>query len=84
MTPVRTSSRGMRTESLVDVIDTVVDGGLVVDGDVIISVAGVDLLYLDLRLLLAPVDRLLAPEAEISGDIADELASTRGGRGPHG
>lgn len=42
--------------TLVDLLDRVVDRGAVVTGDVIISLAGVDLLRLDLRVLLAGVD----------------------------
>lgn len=42
--------------SLVDLLDRVVDRGAVVSGDVIISLAGVDLVRLDLRLLLAGID----------------------------
>lgn len=41
--------------SLVDLLDRVVDTGAVVNGDVIISLAGVDLIRLDLRLLLVAV-----------------------------
>lgn len=41
--------------SLVDLLDRVVDRGAVVSGDVIISLAGVDLIRLDLRLLLTGV-----------------------------
>jgi hypothetical protein len=38
--------------SLSDLLDRVVDAGAVVSGDVIIGLAGVDLIRLDLRLLL--------------------------------
>ena len=44
------------TSSLVELLDRVLDGGVVVDADIIIALAGVDLLRLDLRLLLAPMD----------------------------
>ncbi len=45
-------------ESLVDLLDRVVDRGAVVHGDVIISLAGVDLIRLDLRLLLIAIESL--------------------------
>jgi Gas vesicle protein len=40
--------------ALVDLIDRVIGGGVVIAGDVILGVAGVDLVYLGLRLVLAP------------------------------
>jgi len=40
--------------SLVDLVDRVIGGGVVIAGDVVIGVAGVDLVYLGLRLVLAP------------------------------
>ncbi|WP_410626922.1 gas vesicle protein GvpJ [Amycolatopsis sp. cmx-8-4] len=44
--------------SLVDLLDRVVTRGAVVNGDVIITLAGIDLIRLDLRLLLAAVDEI--------------------------
>jgi hypothetical protein len=38
--------------SIVDLLDRVVQGGAVINGDVIITLAGIDLIRLDLRLLL--------------------------------
>jgi hypothetical protein len=43
-------------DSLVDVLDTLLDTGIVADGQIIISVAGVDLIYLGLRALLSSMD----------------------------
>ena len=40
--------------ALVDLIDRVIGGGVVIAGDVVIGVAGVDLVYLGLQLVLAP------------------------------
>ena len=50
--------------ALVDLLDRLIGGGVVVTGDVMLSLAGVDLVYLGLRLVLAPaheVGRLTAP-----------------------
>lgn len=47
--------------SLVDLLDRVVDRGAVVTGDVIISLAGIELIRLDLRLLLQAIDGAMAP-----------------------
>jgi gas vesicle structural protein len=44
--------------TLLDLLDRVIDNGVVLAGDVTISVADVDLIYVGLRLLLAPVERL--------------------------
>lgn len=43
---------------LVELVDRVLDKGVVLRGDVTISVAGIDLLYLELRLLLSSVETL--------------------------
>ncbi|ADJ50326.1 hypothetical protein AMES_8500 [Amycolatopsis mediterranei S699] len=43
-------------EAIVDLLDRVVHRGAVVTGDVIISLAGIDLVRLDLRLLLLGIE----------------------------
>jgi gas vesicle structural protein len=43
---------------LVELVDRVLDRGVVLRGDVMISVAGVDLVYLELHLLLSAVETL--------------------------
>lgn len=43
---------------LAELVDRVLDKGVVLRGDVTISVAGIDLLYLELRLLLSSVETL--------------------------
>jgi len=53
-----------RPEALVDVLDRLLETGVVLDGQLILSVAGVDLVHVGLRALVASVDsaaRLLAP-----------------------
>ena len=40
--------------ALVDLLDRVIGGGVVVSGDIVIGIADVDLIYLGLRLILAP------------------------------
>lgn len=44
--------------ALVDLVDRLIDGGVVLTGDVVLSVADVDLVYLGLRLVLAPAHRV--------------------------
>lgn len=40
--------------ALVDLLDRVIGGGVVIAGDIVLSIADVDLVYLGLRLVLAP------------------------------
>ncbi|MDZ5783914.1 gas vesicle protein [Marinococcus luteus] len=51
-----------REVSLLDVLDSVLDKGVVLQGDVTISIAGIDLIYLDLRVLIASVETLRQSE----------------------
>jgi hypothetical protein len=44
--------------TLLDLVDRLIDHGVVLAGDITLSVANVDLIYLSLRVLLAPVQRL--------------------------
>jgi Gas vesicle protein len=65
--------RGSLCESLSRVLDT----GAVVMGELIISVAGVDLLYLNLNLLLCSVETLLAAmEAPPDGTLHPAIETT--------
>jgi hypothetical protein len=42
--------------ALVDVLDRLLDTGVVIDGQLVISLAGVDLVHVGLRAMLASVD----------------------------
>jgi gas vesicle structural protein len=44
--------------ALVDLVNRVLDKGAVISGDVTISVAGVDLIYLGLRLVVSSVESM--------------------------
>lgn len=57
--------------ALVELVNRVVDRGVVLTGEVTISVADVDLLYLGLRVLLCSPDRLHAVDGNV-GLLADE------------
>lgn len=51
-------------QPLVDVLDKLLDTGVVLDGTLVLAVAGVDLVQVSLRALLASVDtaaRLMGP-----------------------
>ena len=47
-----------RDISLVDLIDRLLDGGVVIHGDITLAVADVDLLYVGLRALVASVNTI--------------------------
>ncbi len=52
-----------RDVTLLDLLDRILDKGVIISGDITISVANVDLIYLGLRLLLTSVDNLEAMRA---------------------
>jgi hypothetical protein len=52
-------SRAPRPSSLADVLDLILDKGLVIDAFVRVSVIGIELLTIDLRVVVASVDTYL-------------------------
>ncbi len=69
--------------ALVQLVNRVLDRGVVLTGDVTISVADVDLLYLGVRLLLASTDRVGSPASAHGGAHRDppEPRAKRAGEG---
>jgi hypothetical protein len=59
------SVRHAGTTNLVDLLDRVIDRGAVISGDIVIALAGIDLVRLDLRLLLTAVETV--PGTRIGG-----------------
>ncbi|HEY6361347.1 MAG TPA: gas vesicle protein [Vicinamibacterales bacterium] len=55
---------GTEDASLLDIVDNVLSKGVVLSGDVTIALAGVDLVYARLSLLLCAADRVLPKEDE--------------------
>ena len=49
--------------SLLDVLDNLLNRGVVLNADIILALAGVDLVYLKLSALLCAADRLLPEDA---------------------
>jgi len=49
--------------SLLDVVDSVLNKGAVVNGDVVLGVANVDLIYAKLSVVLAALDRVMGAPA---------------------
>jgi gas vesicle structural protein len=54
--------------TLLELVDRVLNRGVVLSGDITLSVAGVDLVYVGLRVLLASVGTLERLEREGSGN----------------
>lgn len=46
-------------ESLLDLVDSLLDKGVVLDGEIVLGLADVDLVYVRLGVLLAAADRIL-------------------------
>ena len=58
--------------SLLEILDRVLEGGVVISGDIVISVADVDLVYLGLRALLSSVETMEGLRgAPISGPMQE-------------
>jgi hypothetical protein len=49
-------------ESLLDLVDSLLDKGVVLDGELVLGLADVDLVYVRLGVLLAAADRVLPRE----------------------
>ncbi len=49
--------------TLLDLVDNVLTKGVIVDGEIILGLAGVDLVYLRLAAVLCAADRVLGPQA---------------------
>ncbi|OZU88409.1 gas vesicle protein GvpS [Virgibacillus indicus] len=58
---------------LIDILDVVLDKGVAIKGDLILSIAGIDLVYLDLRVLISSVETLI----ESNQEAAEQLSSKR-------
>ena len=57
---------------LIDILDVVLDKGVALKGDLIISIAGIDLVYLDLRVLIASVETLIESNKETAAKLSSK------------
>ncbi|WP_101841869.1 gas vesicle protein [Halobacillus sp. Marseille-P3879] len=57
---------------LIDILDTVLDKGVAIKGDIIISIAGIDLVYLDLRVLISAVETLVQSNMDAAESLSSE------------
>jgi hypothetical protein len=48
--------------SLLELVDNLLNQGVLLTGDLVLGLAGVDLIYVRLSLLLCAADRILSPE----------------------
>jgi hypothetical protein len=51
------ATRTQRQVTLVDLLDRLLGGGVVIQGDILLCAADVDLVALDLRILIASIDK---------------------------
>jgi hypothetical protein len=57
-TALQTSRTGRaRDVALIDLLDRLLQGGIVIQGDVTLAAADIDLVKLDLRVLVAAIDK---------------------------
>ena len=66
--------RGATSTSVIDVLDHILDKGVVIDAWVRVSVAGIDLLTVEARIVVASIDTYLN-SAEAVAHIAPGLAT---------
>ena len=71
----RRVASSIQTTNLADILERVLDKGIVIAGDITISLAGVDLLNIKIRLLVASVDK--AQEMGIDWWQSDPALSSR-------
>ncbi|MFZ4450751.1 gas vesicle protein [Salibacterium aidingense] len=64
--------------SLLDILDAVLDKGVVLRGDLTVTVADVDLVYLDLKVLISSVSKL--QESAAMGDETEKEGQKNGGK----
>jgi hypothetical protein len=64
-----------REVALVDLLDRLLAGGVVITGEITISLAEVDLVHVSLRALISSVDKLLEPQRGTGPRPVPEAAS---------
>lgn len=82
LAPALFAHPGAEPQTLVDVLDRLLDRGVVIQGDLTLSVAGVDLLFVGLRVIAGSVDAMENAREkrskELAGARAAALAAGRG------
>jgi hypothetical protein len=57
-----------RRIALVDLLDRVLAGGVVISGDIVLSIADVDMVVISLRTLVSSVSSLMSDDDVLGGD----------------
>ena len=65
---------------LIDLLDRILYKGVILTGDVTISVANVDLVYLGLKVLLTSVDKMEEMRASAAQGITGHVVPADGGK----
>jgi hypothetical protein len=68
--------------SVLDLLDRLLNKGVVLSGDITLGVAGVDLIYLRLSSILCAVDRLFPPDPDQRQRRRKKAHATPAGRRP--
>lgn len=61
--------------ALIDILDVILDKGVAIKADLVISIAGVDLVYLDLRVLISSVESLVQAQLEDGKTVGKTVSS---------
>jgi hypothetical protein len=75
--PITLSGSAEEDISLLDIIDHVLNAGVVIHGSLVISVAGVDLVYLGLNVVLTSVETALRSLQPAGARAQDRLPEGR-------
>jgi Gas vesicle protein len=68
MTEAVATTYDNRQIAIVDLLDRVLAGGVVITGDITLSIADVDLVVVSLRTLISSVGPLLPPDSATGGE----------------
>ncbi|MEC1069804.1 gas vesicle protein [Priestia megaterium] len=85
MTSLRKQMLEQKDIALIDILDVILDKGIAIKGDLLISIAGIDLVYLDLRVLISSVETLMSShDRQIisSQQLEQETEALRNGKQP--
>ncbi|WP_257984278.1 gas vesicle protein [Neobacillus cucumis] len=67
--------------TLLDLLDGIIDTGVVVRGEILISIANIDLIVIDLKLLISSIESAFGNyESRTSGEAIEHGAITAGTR----
>ncbi|MFP7296586.1 gas vesicle protein [Neobacillus niacini] len=59
--------------TLLDLLDGIIDTGVVVSGEIVISVANIDLIVVDLKLLISSIESAFGPnERKIAAEVLED------------